>query len=493
MARDAQTGLVLVTFPPIGNPPYSGDQPPEIPNGGRGTVAVTGEAGNLLRRWLAEGTAAGNVGDFYDNHDGDHSNIGFADFPQLTSIEFGESVRKQQLHIGLQCRLFYNRLTIGNSSMANVSGPYWRSMPRMAYTDPRLLSILYGQYTNNHLYLYPEHRDYDPGHNGPGGYGDVFCTNTPFVIISQGSSGSDRPFLQALAMTLAALRPDVKKRLIELRQVSPTLQLILRSCSHSASTTEDYLTGSAHPTVFRGEDLNVPKMIQMAQGIKPELLPPTVRLKVLEEDEGIPGCDYFEIGPREKLFTSPTLIARIACSSQYNRRMVISAEESTDPQSRSLQWNWSVLRGDAASIQIRPLNAERSVVELLVPYHERRPIAKRSSLESNRVDIGAFVHNGKYFSAPGLITFFFLDDEKRVYSPDRRILSVDYRATLDGGNYVDPAIHTFEPGATIIVITRTSDSSAGRAAAVTSGRTSRRRAHWSRSAMNWGGRSRLDL
>ena len=63
MARDAQTGLLHVTFPPVGNPTHTGDPPPEIPNGGRGTVAVTGEAGDLLRRWLAEGTAAVPAGE----------------------------------------------------------------------------------------------------------------------------------------------------------------------------------------------------------------------------------------------------------------------------------------------------------------------------------------------------------------------------------------------------------------------------------------------
>lgn len=441
MTQDPQTGLFVVTLPPMGSLPHSSAPPPEIPNGGRGTVAVKGEAGDLLRRWLAEGAAAGNVGDFYDNHDGGHSKLPLAEFPQMTAIEFGLSARKQQLHLGLQCRLLYDRLTIGNSSMANVSGPYWRSLPRAAYADPRLLAVLYGQYLNNHLYVYPEHRDHDPGHNGPDGYGDVFCTNTPFVIISQGSSGSDRPFLQALAMTLAAFQPETKQRLIELRQVAPALQLILRSCLRSVADGDDYLTGKAHPTVFRGEDVDALKMIQMAHDMSVASLPPAVRLKVREEEEAVVGRDYFEIGPREHLLTSPTVVARIVCSTQHRRRMVLSAEDSRDPAGRPLTWHWSVLRGDAARIEIRPLNEQQSVVELLVPYHTRRPVAEGSNLESNRVDIGAFVHNGQHYSAPAFVTLFYLDDETRVYAPDGRILSVDYRAAIDGGNYVDPVVH----------------------------------------------------
>ena len=61
-------------------------------------------------------------------------------------------------------------------------------------------------------------------------------------------------------------------------------------------------------------------------------------------------------------------------------------------------------------------------------------------MSSNRVDIGAFVHNGQYYSAPGFITFFFLDNRVRVYNDKRLIESVQYTDHAYGGNYVDPFI-----------------------------------------------------
>jgi hypothetical protein len=402
-------------------------------------VRGQGQLGEELQRWFDEGTAAGNRGDFYDNHDGAHSLLPAANFPQLTYIEFDEAARKERLNLGLQVRFLYNQVTLGNASMADVSGPYWRSLPRMAYANPPLMSILYLQYLSNHLYLYPEHRDHDPGRNGKDGHGDVYPTNTPFVVISQGSSGSDQPFLSALACTMAAFRPDVKKQLIEQRILSPTLQMILRSSLHTVAKPEDYLTGKAHPSVFRGEDLDPQKMIQMAHGMTE--LPPRVVIRVREEDEAALGRDYFEIGPREHLLDCAAVIARVCCSTKYSRRMVVSAEESRDPNGHPLTWHWQVLRGDSQKIEIRPLNSEKSVVELIVPYHERRPTFADSNIESNRVDIGAFVHNGRHYSAPAFITFQFLDDETRVYSEDHRILSVDYRSQADGGNYVDPMLH----------------------------------------------------
>jgi hypothetical protein len=81
-------------------------------------------------------------------------------------------------------------------------------------------------------------------------------------------------------------------------------------------------------------------------------------------------------------------------------------------------------------------------VELLVPYHARRPIAEGSLLESNRVDIGVFAHNGDYYSAPAFVSLYSLDNELRIYDDNHRILSVDYQAEGARGNYVDPFLDT---------------------------------------------------
>src|SRR5262249_53450719 len=83
------------------------------------------------------------------------------------------------------------------------------------------------------------------------------------------------------------------------------------------------------------------------------------------------------------------------------------------------------LRGDPRRVTIRPLNRARSRAELVVGYHERRPIAPGAALESNRVDVGVFVHNGAYYSAPGFVTFFSLDCEGRTYQ-DGRLVEIGY-------------------------------------------------------------------
>ena len=106
--------------------------------------------------------------------------------------------------------------------------------------------------------------------------------------------------------------------------------------------------------------------------------------------------------------------------------MVVSASGSSDLNKRPLRYHWVVLRGDPSRIQIKPMDKDGSKVELIVPWHDRRPIAEGSPMGSNRVDIGVFVHNGEYYSAPGFITFLFLDHEARTYEPGGRLLEIGY-------------------------------------------------------------------
>jgi len=380
----------------------------------------------LLRKWYKEGTAAGNTGDFYDNRDGGHSRLNTRRFPQLDKVEYTEEQKKRRLHWAVQLRLLFNHVTLGNSSTA--SGDLcWGSNSRRCLLSPRAMQALYRQYTRNHLYIYPEHRDHDPGHNGRGGgYGDLFPANTPYVITCQGSSGADRPFVEAVAYTLAAFRPGVKKDLIDSGLLMPTVQMIFRTCNKNIKAPEDYLTGKAHPTAFEAKNVDPLKMVQMAHAMRRDAIPPMIQLAVVEEDVALPGRDYFDVGERERPFETPAAIARIVRSTKCVRRMVVSAKRSYDINDRPLKYHWVVLRGDAGRIKINRLNKEGSAVELLVPYHERRPIHPGARMESSRVDIGAFVHNGAYYSAPGFICFYSLDNEARTYAADGRILEVSY-------------------------------------------------------------------
>ncbi len=401
-----------------------------------------GETGDLLRQWYKQGTAAGNHGDLYDNHDGDHSALNMGSFPQMTRIQFAESARKRGLHYGLQVAFLYNGVTIGNSSTALTAGPLWRSQGRHALTQQTAPQRLYLQYIGNHLYFYPSHRDHIVGHNGQGeakGHGDVITANTPYMILSQGSSGSDRPFMNAVAATLAAFRPEVKQKLARNGMLMPAVQWAFRMSNKPVEKPADYLKGTAHPSVFNAQDLDMTRMVKLAHELTEDELPPRVLIRVVKEDEPRPGIDFFDAGG-EKLFDTPCAVARIVKSTQYERRMTLSAESSKDLNDKPLTYHWVVLRGDPERIQIKKQNEAGSVAEIVVPWHERRPVSPGSALESNRVDIGVFVHNGRHFSPPAFVSLTFLDNQKRVYDARHRIVSVDYADAETSKNYVDPLL-----------------------------------------------------
>ena len=383
-----------------------------------------GQLGDLLRKWFSDGTAAGNEGDWYDNRDRGHSGLNLAPYPQLRKVEYTEEDLQQRRDWALQRRVL-PLVVFGNSSTSAgvTSGG---SNPRVAYSQPMGLMMLYAQYTHNNLYIYPEHQDCGPGHNGSPGYGDVYPTNTPYLIISQGSSGSDQPFMRAIPYALAAFRPEVKRRLIAAGLLAPTIQMILRRTNSPVANKKDYLTARAHPTVFEGGWVSDLKMAEMAHGILPENIPPMVQLRVVEEDTPVKGRDFFDLNSSERLGDTPAVIARIFRCTAQTRRMVVSAEASMDLNKRPLAFHWVVLRGDASRIRLRPANEAGSVCEIVVPWHERRPVVPGSTLESNRVDIGVFVHNGTYYSAPAFVTVFCLDDEARTYDGDGRVLEVGY-------------------------------------------------------------------
>ena len=382
--------------------------------------------GDLLRKWAAEGTAAGNTGDFYDNRDRGHSMLSLAPYPQLQAIVYSEADRKLDRDWGLQTTI-RSEVVFGNSSTsspATVGG----CNTRILYASRGGLELLHSQYRLHNLYLYPAHQDYLPGHDGldGGSYGDLFPTNTPYVITSQGSSYTDQPFMRAIPFALAALRPAVKAKLVNDGLLMPTLQAIFRLSNKQVATPQDYLTAKAHPAVFDGNQIDPLKMVNLAHDIDLQHIPPLAQIKLVEAEDAKPGRDYFDPYPTEALGTTPSVIARIFRGRRGAERPVVSAESSVDANGLPLTYHWVILRGDAGRIKITPKDKSGAIVEIIIPYHDRAPIAPGDALESNRVEIGLIVHNGTWYSAPAFVTSFTLDSEARTYDEGGRILEIGH-------------------------------------------------------------------
>lgn len=390
----------------------------------------------LLSQMVFEGRAAGNHGDLYENRDRGHSRLPPDAHPQLTHVAYDADSREAGLDYGLAGPVLFAAPLIGNSSTAVKKGPLWRSLPRIALSQENGPLLLYQNYLAGQIHVYPEHRDHDPE------YGDLIPANTPYFLISQGSSGSDQPHLEALAMILAAFRPETKEFLQENQLLAPTVQMVFRRSLTSVRSRAAYLSGLAHPSVIPSDQINLMRMVQLANSLTPDTVPPMVRLSVLSEDDATEGIDYFGEGLSERLLDTPAAIARLWRSSAYRRSMVVSVEATRDPNGRGLEFVWRVLRGDPARTQIEPLDDQSRRARITIDWQLPRPVPGRSDILSNRVDIGVFARNGVHDSAPSFISIFLPQHEVRRYGAgldgEMRIESLDRRVP-DGG-YADPVL-----------------------------------------------------
>ncbi len=375
---------------------------------------VTGPTGDLLRKWWTEKTASGNIGDWYDNRDEAHSDLDLKPYPQLKKFIYTGEEKKARANWAA-ARVIRPEVTFGNSS-TSAPPTLGGSNPRQYYGSSKGITFLFEQYIKNNLYIYPEHKDFDPGQNGTNdGFGDLYPTNTPYLLISQGSSYTDQPFMKAVASTLAAFQPVVKKKLVETGLLMPTLQQIFRQSNKHLKNPGDYLTGKAHPPVFEGAWVDDLAMAKAAHALKVEEIAPYVSLKVMSEMIPEKGRDFFHPLMDEKLADTPCVIARVFLGKQKTRKMSVSAASTKDPNGRPLKFTWVLLQGDPDRVRLKPGNKDGSDCEIEVDWQTRRPIVPGSAMFSSRVDIGVFVHNGARYSAPSFLTWFFLDNEDRVY------------------------------------------------------------------------------
>lgn len=398
-----------------------------------------GNAALLLRRLSHQGVASGLGGVLYDNRDRGHSTLPPELFPDLTHVTYAPALREAGLDYGLAGELLFPAVTLGNSSTAVSDPSVERSLPRLAMTVPMSPAQSFRAYASNQIYVYPEHRDHDAE--------DLFPANWPYSVISQGSSGSDQAFLQALLMTLAAFRPDTRAWLEDEGLIAPTLQMILRRTQKGSYTAEAYRTGAAHPTVFDAQNLSPGRMIGLAASIAPEDIPPMVRLNVVSEDfRATAGLADLS----ERLFDTPSAIARIWRGPEYERSITLSAANTRDPNGRDLEFHWVLLRGDPDKVSITPTEEGLSA-EISLSWHDPFPIPSATRGTANltsRVDIGVIAWNGAQFSAPAFLSVSFPTHHQRVYTPglegQMRLSSVDYDAQARNAAY-DPMLHWSAP------------------------------------------------
>jgi len=396
-------------------------------------------ARDLLREHVARGRASGNHGDLYDNRDRGHSSLAAQTFPQLARVAYPPEAQASDLDYGLNDRILFAHPTLGNSSTALTAGPTWRSQPRLALTEPDGTGPLrlWQNAAANHLYVYPAHKDFtEEG-------GDLLPANTPYILVSRGSSFSDQPFLEAVAMIYAAFRPATKARLVETGTLVSTTQMVFRRSLQAVTSSALYHSAAAHPAAHAGFQINLARMVSLAQSIAPEAIPAEARLRVVEEAPATEGIDFFGEGLSEVLFDTPSAIARVWRAGAGRREIILSAEDSRDVNDRALTYQWHLLQGDPDRVTIEPLEGGARA-RITLDWHEPFAISEDDPITTRRVDIGLFAHNGAHDSAPAIASWYFPDHETRVYAPGPdgapRLMVRDGADPARADAYADPML-----------------------------------------------------
>ncbi len=392
---------------------------------------LAGTDARRLRSWMAAGSAAGLVGVLYDNRDRGHSRLAATLFPQITHIAYDDALRAQDADRSLATHFLFPGPVLGNASLAIRGGPQARSLPRLAMTQPDLATHKAVGYFANHLYVYPAHQDVRDGR-------DVLPAMLPYFAISLGSSHSDRPLVEALAMTLAAFTPETRARAEALGLIAPTLTMLLR---RNLEGVTDYLSPMAHPAAISGRRLRPGAMMSAAQALTPDTLPPVVLLRVEQEDFAQEaGLD----GRSERLFDTPAAVARLWRGWEGRREMVVSAAATRDPNDRDLQIHWVLISGDPERVRIAPLDPAGTRARIVVDWHDAPFRSTPTAATRSRVEIAAIAWNGAQYSAPSFVSVAFPPHQTREHEADDdgapRLVSVDHR-----GSGFDPLLWSRAP------------------------------------------------
>ncbi|MCE2945932.1 MAG: hypothetical protein ACK515_00705 [bacterium] len=354
-------------------------------------------------RW-ARGEAAGNLEDFYNNRDGGH-----AAFP------IGKFSRQIRPLAGGQATLLSpwpTRNVVGNASVF-YQGPFAANMERFHSFSPSQFDAKVRIYESNHVFWYPAHTDIF-------GNGDLFHFNAAYTNTSVGSSGSEMDEIERTFVVWAMLRPDVKQRVVERGLLAPLTQMLLRR--NRVDSDAAYLSGLAHLTGFYDIPAEVAEqrlleLAKAANAITVRDIPPFAKLRVASED--------FSAADREQLATNAWGVHRIWRREDHPREMVLSAADSFDLNGRALEYRWVVLRG-LKYAKLEPVEGDPRSMRVVFTYPHRFPVEfvppGGQAHQTNRIDIGLFVHNGVAWSPPAMVTVFALDSEVRMYDLTNRLL-----------------------------------------------------------------------
>ena len=373
-------------------------------------VSVTNTVLNMANGLLMAHFEAASLPLFYDNRDGEHSLARVGNVPNLYSVRWAEEALAVGASIGWPNALFLCgglgfAPCLANCAMAQEHPIFWRSLPRSLVTlDFAQLPNQVRLFELGTLAFYPAHRDFTST-------ADWLTANTPYWVASQGSSWSERPFLETAAWVIASLPPSERNALIRRRQLSAAVQMILR-----ASMGGGYLEPRNHRAAFAANSVRRGTALTLAQRFRADDFP-SISLEVMRDD--VPENGHFSV---------PLSVSRISRSKRFRDTLAVMVK--THGASRI---EWRILQAPPGKVSLKSLSQDGANMEVAVDWHG--VFTNEFGQATSRIDIGVFaVSPAGVYSCPAILSFCDIPCERRIYDEAGVLRSIDYR----GGGYSDP-------------------------------------------------------
>ena len=138
--------------------------------------------------------------------------------------------------------------------------------------------------------------------------------------------------------------------------MGPTLQWLLRRTCKGVDSEDDYFSPKAHPTAFRGDNLDTERLVEKAHALLPEQIPPFVALNLINSrvhtlHYPMPGRDYPDAAPEALYFTS-SACCFVLRAPEGSRPVLFRASAEGVSATGPASFTWRVVHGDASAVTI---------------------------------------------------------------------------------------------------------------------------------------------
>lgn len=334
-----------------------------------------------------------HTGELYMNRDGGHSMLAVTNYPGLTLVKLDQEGRSKGMDLDFP-NMIFPYPAYGNASRGWTQGPYWRSLPRALMTiEARRMKTMQKLYLSNQIWVFPSVNDCNTATNW---YGDVFASQSPYWIVSDGISWSDQYYLKAALAVSAAMRSDVKADAVKRAIFAPTVMTIIRKSLKTVKSDGDYLTAAAHPTAFPPNGLDMDRLKKLACELKSSSIPPLAAIAQV-----VPGKGAGETAWPELTYAS-------LCSWAWVLRTDANERVFTIKAAGAAEFAFAAVHGNPGAAKVVKTAPDTAVVTL-----------DRTKMDvTNRVDIAVFGRNpGTDWGAPGYVSFAVVDSKAKYSDP----------------------------------------------------------------------------